>query len=682
MVSLTLTELSSRFEQGERDFSRCRISNSDDSAERGLVADSVSLREADLTSLRLRLASFKHADFTGAALNSSILWAVNLTGAVFIASSLESATFTDSDFRLAVLHDANLKEARFQRCCLTQVDFTAIEGPGPIRFRECSMSGANLSGIRLQDSMFEKCDLSEARLDDAHLYKSDFFGSNFRRASLARTNLYEADLRQASFTSANLAEANLSNSMVGGATFVRANLNGTNLWGIDGKGTIWRDAKLEDAQLDSAKLTGATFINVDLSRASLRNADLLASSFFNVNATEADLTDACLDRGVIVQSVFSNARLANTNLWLAELDEASRSSMDASVIKTEYPRMSMSSAGGEVMYLENSEVATHAIVKVFYATDRANTGNERPADMYGSEWAKELHFGVCDVSIPREHKMGALEAPSIWKLQWSYDVEKHVTLVAATRDNLKNFASELQERLDASQRRSGLVFIHGYNVSFEDAVRRTAQLAYDLSFDGPAITYSWPSADLLRGYVTDTNSAERTAPNLALFIRELLSNEDLDALQVIAHSMGNKALLYALPQVISGSSSVPKIANVVFTAPDVDAQVFTDSVPRVLPAARSFTLYASSRDRALNASKLVNGFQRAGDAGGALLVVPPVLTIDASDLDTDLMGHSYFGDNKSVISDMFYLMKGLLPDERHSLHPEFKDGLKYWRFEG
>ena len=682
MVDLTLTELISRVQLGEMDFSRCRIVNSHGSDEGDIVADSVSLREADLTGLRLSQASFENADFTGATLDSSVLITVNLTGAIFSNSSLEKALFFGTNFHLAVLHGANLSGTRFQHCRLTQVDFKAIKGTQPTYFDECLMSGADLRGVRLQDSSFYQCDLSEARLDDSQLYKSYFLGTGFRRASLVRAELYKADLRHTNFIASNLAEATLSGSMVDGATFVRANLKGGNLSSIEGSATIWRNAELQGAKLDSARLPSATFINVDLSKASLISTYLVASSFFNVTATEADLTDADLDRGVIIQSVFAAAKLNNTNLWLAELDEVSRSSIGDSPIKTEYPKMPMSPVAGTIMYCNNFDVDTHALVKVFYATDRAETGSDRPADMYGSEWSNELHFGVCDVSIPRDHKMGALEAPSIWKLEWTGDAEKHIMLVAASRSDLSTFTSRLQIRLDASHGRNGLIFIHGYNVSFQDAVRRTAQLAYDLSFDGPAITYSWPSADLLPGYVLDANTAEKTASHLALFIRELLSVDGLDGLQVIGHSMGNKALLYALPQVISDSSFATKIANVVFTAPDVDAQIFKDSVPRLLPAARSFTLYASCKDRALNASKLVNGYQRAGDAGGMLLVVPPILTIDASNLNTDLIGHSYFGDNRSVISDMFYLVKGVHPDERHGLFPRFMDGLKYWKFEG
>jgi esterase/lipase superfamily enzyme len=34
-----------------------------------------------------------------------------------------------------------------------------------------------------------------------------------------------------------------------------------------------------------------------------------------------------------------------------------------------------------------------------------------------------------------------------------------------------------------------LVFVHGYNVNFNDAVRRAAQIAYDLEFAGIPMVY-------------------------------------------------------------------------------------------------------------------------------------------------------------------------------------------------
>ena len=48
------------------------------------------------------------------------------------------------------------------------------------------------------------------------------------------------------------------------------------------------------------------------------------------------------------------------------------------------------------------------------------------------------------------------------------------------------FASELKALTGDAVRfpRQAFVFLHGYNVTFEAAAYRTAQIAYDLRFDG------------------------------------------------------------------------------------------------------------------------------------------------------------------------------------------------------
>ena len=66
--------------------------------------------------------------------------------------------------------------------------------------------------------------------------------------------------------------------------------------------------------------------------------------------------------------------------------------------------------------------------------------------------------------------------------------------------------------------------------------------------------------------------------------------------------------------------------------------------PRIVDTAQRITLYASSRDRALQVSRRLHDYPRAGDSGEELTVVEGVETIDASVIDTSLLGHSYFAD--------------------------------------
>ena len=681
MNEMTLQELLTRYETGLRDFSGSKIINSKDSPVEGLVLDGTDFKNSDLSGVYVNGATFKGADFSGSKLNQTTFFSVDLTGANLTSADMTKAYFAHVNFRLARFTGSILQESVFQNCDLEDADFTSVEATSTFAFRNCRMNGANLSGLHLQECSLFSCDLSGANLRDTDFYKSYLADSVFRGASLRRSRLYRAVLTNANFTGTDLQEADLTRSSVSGSIFVQTNLDDANLEAIDGGKTVWHSSSLRRTILKSSVLPDATFVEVNCSDSTFLNADLLGASFFNVNARNATFTGAALRRGVVAGSDFAGASLSNLSIWLTEVDEETTSTMNLDPFAKEYSGREPKFEDATVLFSIAHDVPTHALVQVFYATDRQPTGDDNPDDIYGTKWSTKLEFGICDVSIPRDHLLGKLEGPSIWRLERSWNPERHIALTRTANKPEADFFVELKDRLGSSKKKQGLLFIHGFNVSFKDAIRRAGQLAYDLSFGGPVMAYSWSSAATVEGYVLDATSAERTVPNLTDFIKKTLANDELEELHVIAHSMGNRALLYALARVVSDTSLVArKIKNIVFTAPDVDAQIFSDSFPTLIPVAQSFTLYASSHDRALNASKLINGYRRAGDAGEDILVLPPLATIDASELDTDLIGHSYYGDNTSVISDLFYLIKNLHPDERHNLRVKFKDGDKYWVF--
>ncbi len=196
--------------------------------------------------------------------------------------------------------------------------------------------------------------------------------------------------------------------------------------------------------------------------------------------------------------------------------------------------------------------ANYAEMRIFYATDRIPTGKKPPTAVYGQEpdSQQELHFGECLVSIPRDHRMGELEGPSIYRLEFHQDPQKHIVLLRVDEESQSYFFSRVRGRIANSEHKQALVFVHGFNTSFEDATRRTAQIAYDLGFDGPAITYSWPSQGSLGlvAYNKDGRNAELTAPHLQQFLSELSKQSGATTIHLIAHSMGNRPLTTALKQ--------------------------------------------------------------------------------------------------------------------------------------
>ena len=237
--------------------------------------------------------------------------------------------------------------------------------------------------------------------------------------------------------------------------------------------------------------------------------------------------------------------------------------------------------------------------------------------------------------------------------------------------------------LQSKKTKKAFVFVHGFNVSFEEAAKRTAQMSYDLSFEGTPIFYSWPSQGETSKYVHDGQNIEYSEPHIKQFIKDLLVKLPNHEIYLVAHSMGNRGLTKALVSLFKENQGYAKrIKEIILAAPDIDAEIFKrDIAPNLVEYGNSVTLYASSTDLALIASKKVNGYQRAGDAGNDIVIVDGIETIDATDMDTGFLGHSYFGSTRSVLGDIDLLIDhSLKADKRVGLKKEVSTKGQYWKF--
>lgn len=323
---------------------------------------------------------------------------------------------------------------------------------------------------------------------------------------------------------------------------------------------------------------------------------------------------------------------------------------------------------------------SHHVVPVFFATDRSYDPANLPAERYGSGRG-QISYGIVEVSIPNDHRPGMLEAPALWHAEFHADPDHHVVLLSVSCESDSDFFATLKKSVARSPGKDAFVFIHGYNTTFEDAARRTAQLAYDLRFSGAPILYSWPSQGEVMKYLVDANNADWTVAHLEEFLDDLAARSGASTIHLIGHSLGNRILLAALEGFARrvAAKKAPPFAQVLLTAPDVDAAIFRQHVSRFLGSARHFTLYASSNDVALYASETLAAFPRAGDTRGGIVVVNGIDTIDASAVDTSLVGHSYFADNASVLADIEDIFRQhVAPDQRPHLRAVEAEGGRYW----
>lgn len=318
-------------------------------------------------------------------------------------------------------------------------------------------------------------------------------------------------------------------------------------------------------------------------------------------------------------------------------------------------------------------------VEVFYGTDRRPVEGadpkESPAEYYGSERG-ELRYGTLVVSIPERHEAGVIERPSCN----GEDPSRHISLVRLTPLDDEAWFDRLGGSLAGAGKDEVLVYIHGYKTSFERAVHKAGQLAYDLSFAGVPVAYSWPSEGSFGAYMKDAETAVLSAPKLASFLGQLLESVGRGKVHVLAYSLGNRVLSGALRSLTAERSDGQRLlGQVILAAPDVNADIFRELIaPEIRGIAERITLYASSKDRMLDLAQKANGYWRAGQAGDSIVVVEGIDTVDASRMETDLLGHGYFSENKRVVDDLFLLIRHRLPPEERNLRTVSREDRGYW----
>ena len=317
---------------------------------------------------------------------------------------------------------------------------------------------------------------------------------------------------------------------------------------------------------------------------------------------------------------------------------------------------------------------------VWYGTNR-RLDQKNDFVSYSSERDDQVHVGKCHIYVPESHKIGSIGS-SWWKrlLTWKDDRLKVSKIVKLDTDAYWEEIRKAFKRMGEGDRRA-LIYIHGFNVTFEDAALRAAQLGCDLGITGIVAFYSWPSKGTLLGYEADSASIEASEDFIANFLATFASKCGADRVHVIAHSMGNRGLLRAMHRILGQAQEFSNVrfGQVFLAAPDIDRELFlklAHCYPRV---SERTTLYISDKDRALKSSGILHDFPRAGFAP-PVTIVPGIDTVEVSNIDLTLLGHGFFANARVVLQDMHNLiMHNAPPDRRMGLMKNIPDeNVAYW----
>ncbi|SCB40007.1 Esterase/lipase superfamily enzyme [Rhizobium multihospitium] len=278
-----------------------------------------------------------------------------------------------------------------------------------------------------------------------------------------------------------------------------------------------------------------------------------------------------------------------------------------------------------------------------------------PAILFSGERGPGLKVDAVSVSIPPEanRKVGQVQWPS--RLPGN-PLKNFVTTA------VKPLATEADGRAwvhaELPKNKRVLIFVHGFNNRYEDAVYRFAQIVHDSHADVAPIVFTWPSRASIFDYAYDKESTNYSRDSLEELLRRVAADPAVGDITVMAHSMGSWLAVESLRQMaIRNGRVAPKIKNVILASPDLDVDVFGRQFAALGKDKPHFTLFVSRDDRALSLSRRISGnIDRLGQIDPTAepyrseLEKQGITVLDLTKLKTgDGLNHGKFAESPEVV---------------------------------
>jgi esterase/lipase superfamily enzyme len=280
-----------------------------------------------------------------------------------------------------------------------------------------------------------------------------------------------------------------------------------------------------------------------------------------------------------------------------------------------------------------SEISASPTLMV--ATNRKPVDGARAKPWFGPERAPRLSIAHAKLTPPGD---GRFSLSSVGLDDWRLDAIEPVPQVG-----------DLPGQSVGA--RDVLVYVHGFNQTFETAVLDAARLSDGIRFHGETMAFCWPSKAQLLDYGYDRESAMWSRDALEKVLGGLMASPTVGHLHIVAHSIGTMLTLEALRQLYAhqGDMVADRLGAVVFASPDIDMDVFASSVEHIGPIARQITVLTATNDRALAVSRwMAGGMTRVGAAQKAQLEQLGLHVIDASQEGWGVVNHDLFLSNGRI----------------------------------
>jgi esterase/lipase superfamily enzyme len=313
--------------------------------------------------------------------------------------------------------------------------------------------------------------------------------------------------------------------------------------------------------------------------------------------------------------------------------------------------------------------------QILYATNRQRVGKSFSSEISN---ANSVEFGIANVTIGTGNGVRTDYLPNA-----TFVSKTNATISPETTalDDFGKFRAAMQsEALSVKSPPKILLFVHGFNTSFEEALERTALIAAELQSPVVPMTYSWPSAGSVRRYSHDEEEIRASTEAFAHFLKQIVSDSPVEIV-IVCHSMGAREVASALTDLAKEKFDTKKLRRVVFVAADIFTSEFQSEWPSLSSLKKiKYTFYASDGDLALKYSFYKHDAPRLGYVNSNLWSPPGASTIDASNVDSILntFGHSYI-ENPQLGADIGnWITTGADPIRRGLLSRSIPDGTIYF----
>ncbi|MGO6704662.1 alpha/beta hydrolase [Rhizobium ruizarguesonis] len=318
--------------------------------------------------------------------------------------------------------------------------------------------------------------------------------------------------------------------------------------------------------------------------------------------------------------------------------------------------MALAGCGGRpVGVMQAAGTAAPGTSKVDLLVATTREADDNPAVLFSGERGTGLAVNAVDVSIPPEanRKVGQVQWPSRLPAD---PLRDFVTVSVDPLEGERAGETWLKSHMPKSRR--VLVFVHGFNNRYEDAVYRFAQIVHDSHADVAPVVFTWPSRGSIFDYNYDKESTNYSRDALEELLTRTAANPAVIDVTIMAHSMGTWLTVEALRQMaIRNGHVASKINNVILASPDLDVDVFGRQFASLGKERPHFTIFVSQDDRALALSRRISGnVDRLGQIDPSVepyrskLEAAGITVLDLTKLKGgDRLNHGKFAESPEVV---------------------------------